>query len=67
MIMKSKEKAAMMLEKACERCESYSKECKCEDRENCPVYGLYKMAIKESKTVVKYNDWNPPTPPLGII
>lgn len=48
-----------LLTKACERCENYSTETQCEDRNNCPVYALYKQAKERSN----HSSWAIPVPP----
>lgn len=52
-----------LLKMSCERCENYSVNTICEDKENCPVYALFKRAEGKKRIVYKKDTWDVPPPP----
>lgn len=60
--MNRQEKAADLLNRACEHCEEFWTKHKCEIEDTCPVYELYKMA-KEKKHIIKPDEWQTPPSP----
>lgn len=63
--MKTKEER--LLQQACERCENFSCNDKCENQPSCPVYKLYQVA-KEYRSLAYRASWAvPPEPIPGII
>jgi hypothetical protein len=56
-------KAEELLHQACQRCEEWSTHDECENSDNCPVYGLYKLASGLKKIIYKQDVWaTPPSP-----
>jgi hypothetical protein len=65
--MSRQEKADDLFNHTCEHCEEFAVKHKCEIKDTCPVYGLYKMA-KEKKHIIKADEWQiPPSPKPEMI
>lgn len=55
-------KVDKLLNEACQRCESFGKGFRCEDKVSCPVFQLYEIA-KSNNKVIDRSSWAiPPTP-----
>lgn len=65
--MTREEKIYGLFRQICERCEGFSVEDNCENKKDCPVYELYKMA-KQKIVVYRQNVWEvPPSPKPEMI